>query len=267
MHLTRDQLEFLQHWLEEQVGLVIESDQAFFVASRLYPVIARRGWNDYSPLIVKLKDPAEFMLAREVIESLLTHETSFFRDAHYFDELVSRTLPRIIDRRKGDRQIAIWCAACSTGQEAYSIATLLRERFAEQLRGWQVEILATDLSHRAIQQARTGRYTDVEVHRGLSEGRIAQHFRRDGIHWEIDDRLKQTIRFHQINLKGAWPPISTMDLILLRNVLVYMHSSTRERILKRMQQVLHSEGNLMLGSSESMTSPSFPMVNVRPVLG
>ena len=266
MHLTRDQLEFLQHWLEEQVGLVIESDQAFFVASRLSPVIVRLGWNDYGPLITKLKDPAEFMLAQEVIESLLTHETSFFRDAHYFDELVCRTLPHIIDRRKGDRRIAIWCTACSTGQEAYSIAMLLRERFAEQLRGWQVEILATDLSTRAIQQARAGRYTDVEVRRGLSEGRIAQHFRRDGIRWNIDDRLKQMIQFHQVNLKGAWPPISTMDLILLRNVLVYMHPSTRERILKRMQQTLHSDGHLMLGSSESTPVAGIPTVSIRSVI-
>ena len=97
MHLTADQFEYLKVWLEAEIGLVIESDQAFFVASRLYPLITRYGWNDYAPLIARLKDRTEYSLAQDVIESLLTHETSFFRDAHYFDELVSRTLPRIID--------------------------------------------------------------------------------------------------------------------------------------------------------------------------
>lgn len=265
MYLTTDQLQFLQYWLEEQVGLVIESDQAFFVASRLHPVIGRHQWNDFGPLITALKDRTHFMLAQEVIESLLTHETSFFRDAHYFDELVTRTLPGIIARRTAERRIAIWCAACSTGQEAYSIAMLLHERFAERLQGWQIEILATDVSSRAIQQAQSGKYTDVEVHRGLTEARIGQHFRRDGNCWNINDRLKRMIQFHQINLKGAWPPISSMDLILVRNVLVYMNPSTRERILQRMRQVLHSDGNLMLGSSESMSVPGIPTVSIRPV--
>ena len=127
MHLTADQFEYLKVWLEAEIGLVIESDQAFFVASRLYPLITRYGWNNYAPLIARLKDRTEYSLAQDVIESLLTHETSFFRDAHYFDELVSRTLPRIIERRASERRLAIWCAACSTGQEAYSIAMVLDE--------------------------------------------------------------------------------------------------------------------------------------------
>ena len=266
MHLTADQFEYLKVWLEAEIGLVIESDQAFFVASRLYPLITRYGWNDYAPLIARLKDRTEYSLAQDVIESLLTHETSFFRDAHYFDELVSRTLPRIIERRASERRLAIWCAACSTGQEAYSIAMLLRERFSEQLRGWHVEILATDLSNRAIQQARAGMYTEVEVRRGLSDARVVLHFRQDGIHWKIDDRLKQMIQFQQVNLKGNWPPIPMMDLILVRNVLVYMHPSTRERILKRMQQALHSAGHLMLGCSESMPVSGISTVSARSVI-
>lgn len=250
MTLSADQFEFVRRLLEEQVGMALEADQEIFVARRLLPVAQRHGWSGLEPLISHLHNDNDRLLAQEVVESLVTHETSFFRDPHYFDELTERVLPRLIARRATERRLVIWCAACSTGQEAYSVAMIFRERFAEQLRDWNVELVATDVSARALEQAQSGRYSDVEVRRGLSEARLAQHFRRESSGWRIDDRLQQMVRFHQTNLTGTWPQFTTLDLVLLRNVLIYMNPATRQSILARMQRALHPDGYLMLGSTE-----------------
>lgn len=196
----------------------------------------------------------------------MTHETSFFRDPHYFDELAERVLPRLIASRAKERRLAIWCAACSTGQEAFSIAMILRERFSDQLRDWQVELLATDVSSRALEQAQSGRFSDVEARRGLSEVRLAQHFRRDQFGWLIDDRLRQMVRFQRLNLLTASPESSPVDLILLRNVLIYMTPSARQTMLSRAKQSLHSDGHLMLGSTESSGGDGLAIPTIRPVV-
>ena len=262
--LDKTGFAFICQLLGQQAGIVIEADQDQFVACRLLPVAQKHGFDSLDPLIAQIRNRSERHLIKDVIESLVTHETSFFRDAHYFDELTERILPRLIARRTPERRLSIWCAACSTGQEAYSVAMILRERFAQQLDNWHIELLATDLSEISLKQAQSGRYSDVEVRRGLSAPRLAQHFRQDGDGWQIDDRLKKMVRFQQLNLTTVWPPFPTMDLILLRNVLVYMNPVTREKILTRMQRVLHSEGSLILGSSESSSIPDARFATVRP---
>jgi chemotaxis protein methyltransferase CheR len=264
--LDTNSFAFICQLLEDQAGIAIEADQDKFVACRLLPVAQKHGFDSLEPMISQLRNRGDRRLIQEVIESLVTHETSFFRDAHYFDELTERILPRLIARRAPERRLSIWCAACSTGQEAYSVAMILRERFAQQLNDWQVELLATDLSEISLKQAMVGRYSDVEVRRGLSAPRLTQHFRQDGDGWQIDDRLKRMVRFQQLNLTAVWPPFPTMDLILLRNVLVYMNPATREKILSRMQRALHPEGCLILGSSESSNIPDPRFATVRPGL-
>ncbi len=262
--LDKNGFAFICQFLEQQAGIAIEADQDQFVACRLLPVAQKHGFDSLESMIVQLQNRRERHLIQDVIESLITHETSFFRDAHYFDELTERILPRLIARRTSERRLSIWCAACSTGQEAYSVAMILRERFAQQLNDWHIELLATDLSEISLQQAQTGRFTEVEVRRGLSVPRLTQHFRQDGDGWQIDDRLKRMVRFEQLNLTNVWPPFSSMDLILLRNVLVYMSPATRQKILTRMQRVLHSDGCLILGSSESSSIPDARFATVRP---
>ena len=262
--LDNNSFAFICQLVEEQAGIAIEADQDQFVACRLHPVAQKHGFDSLEPMVAQLRNRSERHLIQDVIESLVTHETSFFRDAHYFDELTERILPRLIARRTPGRRLSIWCAACSTGQEAYSVAMILRERFAQQLNDWHIKLLATDLSEISLQQARSGRYTDVEVRRGLSPARLTQHFRKDGDGWQIDDRLKRIVLFQQLNLTSVWPPFPQMDLVLLRNVLVYMSPATREKILTRMQRVLHPDGCLILGSSESSSIPDARFATVRP---
>jgi chemotaxis protein methyltransferase CheR len=250
MTLSADQFDFVRRLLEAQVGISLEADQRMFVAHRLLPITRQHGWTRLDPLLARLRDQNDRMLTQQVIESLVTHETAFFRDAHYFDELAERVLPQLISHRARERRLAIWCAACSTGQEAYSVSMILRERFAEQLRGWNVELLATDVSSRALDQARSGRYSAVEVRRGLSAERLARHFRRESSVWRIDDRLRQMVRLQQLNLLNDSPEVSAIDLVLLRNVLIYMTPAAQQTVLTRLQHTLHPEGTIMLGSTE-----------------
>jgi chemotaxis protein methyltransferase CheR len=249
--------------LEEHAGVALSADQDRFVAGRLHPVALRNGLAGLEPLVSRMRDRSDRNLMREVVESLVTHETSFFRDSHYFDELADRVLPQLIARHAAERRLSIWCAACSTGQEPYSIAMLLRERFAHQLSDWNVDLLATDLSAAALQQAKSGCYSDVEVRRGVSDVRLSQHFRRAETGWQIDDRLKQSVRFQQLNLLSTWPVMAAVDLILVRNVLVYMNPTTRQAVLNRMRQTLHPDGYLMLGCSESASIPNLQIVTGR----
>ena len=250
MTITTEQFEFIRRLMEEQVGLLLDPTQNLFVASRLLTVARRHGWDQLDPFFAHLQRDNDRAFVQELTESLLTHETSFFRDSHYFEKLTEQVLPQLIARRSNERRLSIWCAACSTGQEAYSLAMILRERFREQLRGWQVELLATDVSTRAIELARAGIYSEVEVRRGLSEIRLSQHFRRQQSGWLINEELRQLIRFQQMNLIGSWSQISAPDLVLLRNVLIYMSPLSRQSILSRMERIVPADGVLMLGSTE-----------------
>lgn len=263
MMLQPDEFAYIQNLMAENAGISLEADQDQFVVGRLQAVAARFGLKQPSLLIARMRDHNDRIVMQQVVESLVTHETSFFRDPHFYDEIAERLLPELIAGRNAERRLSIWCAACSTGQEPYSIAMILRERFAAQLDGWQVEIFASDLSAAALQQARSGAYSDVEIRRGLSEARLAVHFRKSPAGWQIDDRLRKSVQFQQVNLMGTWPAFPPIDLILLRNVLVYMTPSTRQTILTRMQRCLRANGWLMLGSSETANIPNLRIANVR----
>lgn len=251
MYLTAEQFDFLRRLLEEQVGMALEADQQLFAASRLQPVARRYGWASLDPLMTKLRNPAERLLIQEAIEALLTHETSFFRDPHYFDDLADRILPGLIARRADARRLKLWCAACSTGQEPYSLAMLLKERFADRLREWQIELLATDVSVQAITQAQNGHYSEVELRRGLSDVRVHSHGRRTQQGWQIADSLRHSVRFQRLNLLNGSPEGGPFDLVLLRNVLIYMSPESRRTVVARIQRSLANDGHLLLGSTES----------------
>lgn len=251
MCLTAEQFDFLCQLVEEQVGLALEPDQQLFAAGRLQPVATRHGWESLEPLMAKLRNPAERSLIQDAIESLLTHETSFFRDPHHFDDLADRILPSLIAQRRPERRLKIWCAACSTGQEPYSLAILLKERFVEQLRDWQIDLLATDVSSRAITRAQLGQYTEVESRRGLSDHRLHTHGQRSPQGWQIAEPLRQSVRFERRNLLTSALDSSSYDLILLRNVLIYMTPKARHTVAARIRSSLAPDGHLLLGSTES----------------
>jgi chemotaxis protein methyltransferase CheR len=177
-------------------------------------------------------------------------ETSFFRDDRPFVDLRETVLPELIRRRAGERKLHLWCAACSTGQEPYSLALLLREHFPE-LQGWTIRLLASDLSSDALKRARLGWYSALEVGRGVPPEMLARCFRPVDDGWQVIDEVRRMVEFLPLNLIESWPVLPLLDLVLLRNVLIYFDLATKQQVLTRVRAVLRPDGYLMLGGAET----------------
>jgi chemotaxis protein methyltransferase CheR len=230
-----------------------EPGKEYLVASRLQELALAEGFESSGALVNALRgDPPEALL-RRVVEAMLITETHFFRDEHPFEALQRFVFPSLIRARSTARTLRIWSAASSSGQEPYSVAMVLRRHFP-LLGDWRVEILASDLSKAMLQRARAGRYSPFEVSRGLSPEYLAAFLRQDGEMWRVSDEIGRMVEFRQISLHETWPGLPPMDVILLRNALMYFDLGTRREILGRLRRVLRPDGFLFLGAAESAAS-------------
>jgi chemotaxis protein methyltransferase CheR len=185
-----------------------------------------------------------------VVEAMTTNETTFFRDVYPFDALRDQLIPELMQRRAAQRQLVIWSGACSTGQEPYTIAMLLREHFPA-LTAWQVRILATDLSSEVLDRAKTGRYSQAEVNRGLPATFLVKYFRKHGVEWQIVDEIRRMVEFSELNLNEAWSRVPPCDLVFMRNVLIYFDVETKRTILGKLRRVIRPDGYHFLGGAET----------------
>jgi chemotaxis protein methyltransferase CheR len=181
---------------------------------------------------------------------MTTNETSFYRDAHPFEALRATIIPEMMRLQARLRTLNIWSAACSTGQEAYSIAMLLRETFPD-LASWKVQILGTDLSDDVLEKARAARFSQIEMNRGLPATLLAKYFRREGMQWELAEHVRSMASFCKLNLIERWPPMPPMDVVFLRNVLIYFSPETKKAILEKVRSVMAPHGVLFLGAAET----------------
>jgi chemotaxis protein methyltransferase CheR len=177
------------------------------------------------------------------------NETSFFRDVRTFETIRNVLLPRMIEARRAQRTLRIWSAACSTGQEAASIAMLLSDRFPE-VKDWDVRIIGTDIADNVLERAQKGRYRRNEINRGLPARLLLKYFTRYGDEWELDERLRRLCEFTHINLCAPLPVLPQFDLVLLRNVLLYFSPQDRTCVLNAAHRLLASDGYLVLGAAE-----------------
>jgi chemotaxis protein methyltransferase CheR len=247
--LATSDFDFISALVREHAAIVLEPGKEYLVQSRLQPLAQELGLRDIGALVSRLKR-GEPVLAMKVVEAMATHETSFFRDMHPFDVLRDVVLPELIEARAPQRSLRIWSAAASTGQEAYSIAITLREHFAE-LANWNVSILATDLSSAVLERAREGRYSQIEVNRGLPAPMLLRYFDRDGAGWRARPEIRQMVEFRALNLVRPWPVLGRVDLIFLRNVLIYFDVPTKCAVLANVRKVMATDGYLFLGSAET----------------
>jgi chemotaxis protein methyltransferase CheR len=248
--VTPENFQFVVKLVREQCGLALEPGKEYLVASRLAPLAQRRQAANVDRLIETVRGGGANGLVTEIVEALVTTETSFFRDLHPFESLKKTILPELIERRRAQRQLNIWCAASSSGQEPYSVAILLHEYFPE-LSTWRVNLTATDISHEMLERSRAGRYSQLEVNRGLPTPLLLKWFRQEGASWCIDDRLRRSVVFSPINLAQPWPAMPTWDLVFLRNVMIYFHDDVKRSILDRVARVLGRDGYLLLGGAET----------------
>ena len=241
--------------LLERSAIALDDGKQYLVESRLTPLVRRLKLNSIGELIAQLRVPSGNGLERQIVEAMVTTETSFFRDHRPFEDLRQTILPCLIDKRRSERTLNIWCAASSTGQEPYSVAILLREHFPE-LAGWKVGLLASDLSREALARSRLGRFKQIEVNRGLPAALLVKYFVQDRTEWELRSDVRDQVEFLEFNLAGPWPKLPPMDLVLLRNVMIYFNSETKKNILARLARVLRPDGYLLLGGAETTFSLS-----------
>ncbi len=238
--------------LEARTGQHLTESRRWRVNSALAGIFRQHGISNVDQLVCLLADPQAGDLAQDVVEALLNNETYFFRDKPTFDQLPGEILPELAQRRKDVRRLSIWSAGCSTGQEAYSLAMLFAEQ-AERWEGWTIDIIGTDVSHRAVQMARGGLYTQFEVQRGLGVTQMLRHFDETPHGWQVRDDVRQKVRFAQGNLLTAPHPARLpFDLVLCRNVLLYFDRQVRQEAFDRLARAVMHDGFLMLGAGETV---------------
>jgi chemotaxis protein methyltransferase CheR len=234
--------------LAESANLIDPSRNALF-ETRLTPIARMAGASSLEDFVGILRGDRTPQLHRAVAEAMTINETSFFRDGKPYEVLREAILPDIIQRNREQRRLRIWSAACSTGQEAYSLAMLLCENFPE-LGTWDVKIIGTDISTQVIEYARRGRYRRLEVNRGLPARMLVKYLVRDGDEWEVSPKLRPLCDFQYANLCATLPKLPVFDLIMLRNVLLYFPQQDRSCVFSDVYRHMAPYGYLMLGAAE-----------------
>jgi chemotaxis protein methyltransferase CheR len=249
MTVATEDFDFFRAWLRERSAIVLEPGKEYLVDTRLAPVAQKAGLASVADLIQRLRRGSA-ALEVSVVEALTTNETSFFRDWKPFEALRLKLVPEAMVRRAAERRLDLWSAACSSGQEAYSLAMMLRDTFPD-LAGWTVTLHCTDLSREMVERTRAGRYSQLEVNRGLPAPMLVKHFHQEQGVWVVQPALRALVKAQTMNLAAPWPVLPPMDLVLLRNVLIYFDIPTRRGILEKARRQLAPGGALFLGSAET----------------
>jgi len=261
--------EFLKEFLKNRSGIVLSADKLYLVESRLTPVARDLGMAGIDELIGELKKTLDESLKTKVTDAMTTNESFFFRDQSPFDNLRDHVLPPMIAARKakGQNRLRIWSAACSSGQEPYTIAMMLLEN-QDKFGDMKFEILATDLSTEIVDKAKDGAYSQFEVQRGLPIQLLVKYFTQTESAWQISDDIRNMVRFQTFNLLDSYGVLGKFDIIFCRNVLIYFDQDTKGAILSRMADISPPDGALFLGGAESVigiSSDYQPVSGVRGV--
>ncbi len=263
MSINQQDFTYVQTLVRQKAGIIIDDGKEYLIELRLKPVAIKNGYENVSGLVQKLKEHSRHNGTHEqVIEALTTNETSFFRDLHPFEVFKNVIVPELIEKNAATRTLKIWSAACSTGQEPYTIAMILRDSFP-QLAHWNVSILATDLAGKVLDKARSGVFSQLEVNRGLPALMMVKYFDKQGDSWIIKEPLRKMIVFRQLNLLEHWSGMHTMDIIFIRNVLIYFDVEAKRSILKKVRELMKNDSFLLLGSTESLINVTTDFNNVR----
>lgn len=247
--------ELIRRHLADRAGIDLPRDRAYLVKSRLAPVARKWSFGGLDDLAEAVRLRTDKALLADVVEALLIKETYFFRDSRPFLQFRDLVLPHLLQQNHKSCSLRIWCAGCSSGQEAYSLAMLLRDR-ERDLAGWEVQILGTDLSAEVLVRARDGIYNQLEVQRGLPITYLIRDFSQDDGRWRVSDALRQIVEFRPFNLLEDYSHLGRFDMVLCRNVLPHFGRELQKSVLERMTGRLNDEGFLVLGLDEPATSLS-----------
>lgn len=245
----KDDYAYLRQLVLEHSHNVLDPSRDYLLDAKLARLIRKHGWNDLRELVKTLRRTRDKQLETAVADAMTVNETSFFRDNRPFEIIRTRLLPELIHARQKTRELRLWSAACSTGQEPYSLAMLIRENF--HLGGWKIRVEGTDYCKEMIEQAKAATYERIEVNRGLPALYLAKYFERSGERWIVKPEIRSMCEFRQLNLgKLPLPLDERYDVILLRNVMLYFGQNLRRRLIAEVQRLLAPDGMLLLGATE-----------------
>ncbi len=259
--MNSQDFDFLVSMLKKRSGHVLSADKGYLLDSRLGPIARKENFASVEALVAAMRTRNDERLNAMVTEAMTTNETFFFRDRTPFDLFKSEVIPHLTANRRPGSKLKIWCAAASTGQEPYSLAMILREE-AARMKGMASSILATDISDKVLQKAKTGLYSQFEVQRGLPVQLMVKYFEKVDDLWRIDPSLQQHITFKKYNLLDSFRALGQFDVVFCRNVLIYFDQETKTDILNRLAQCMAPDGFLFLGAAETVMGLSDAFVPV-----
>ena len=251
MSLEPAAFDYIRTLVRQRSAIVLDHEKVYLVETRLAPLAQREGLPSINHLVAKMRSSAENGLHRKVVEAMATNETYFFRDLRPFEALRQVVLPALVNSPSGHGRVNIWCGACSSGQEPYSVALLVQEHFPALAHG-RLRIIASDMSEDMLERARKGRYNQMEVNRGLPARLLVKYFGKQDQDWTISESVRRMVEFRELNLIGVWPELPTLDVVMLRNVLIYFDQATKKNILTKIRQHLRPGGYLFLGGAETV---------------
>jgi chemotaxis protein methyltransferase CheR len=243
-----EHISYLQKYVYAGSGIVLDTEKQYLMETRLAPILRERGLASLYELCEILRSTQPSPLHAQVVEAMTTNETYFFREPAHYDALRKTILPELMEMRSGTRKLTCWSAAASTGQEAYSLAMLFLEI---GLDGWNIDILGTDLCSRVLKQAESGRFSQLEVNRGLPVAMLLKYFRRAGLEWELKEEVRRIVRFRSFDLRAGMHSLGPFDVVFCRNVLIYFDQATKRRILEEIHGSLFRGGYLLVGTTEA----------------
>jgi chemotaxis protein methyltransferase CheR len=249
MACTESDYAYLREVVLQQSSNLIDPSRNMLFDTRLTSVARQAGASNLKQLVDILRSRQPTQLHRAVAEAMTVNETSFFRDIKPFDLLHRSIIPSLIERRAAERHLRIWSAASSTGQEAFSIAMLLKDKFPE-LSGWDIQIVGTDISRQVVEYAQRGRYRRLEVNRGLPAAMLLRFMTRDEEEWEVSELLRSMCSFYCANLCEPLAVLPQFDIVLLRNVLLYFSPQDRSNVFRAVRSHMAHDSYLLLGNAE-----------------
>ena len=258
LKITPSELKVFAAYIKDISGIALDQSKAYLLETRLGNLAQELGCTSFSEFYFKAKADATLKVARQIIDAITTKETMWFRDASPFELLRHKILPELIDRRflkptgTVKKGVKIWSAACSTGQEVYSLAIIIKELLPD-LAKFNINILATDISDEALARASYGQYNQFEIERGLPRDKMERYFVKNGQNtWKIKDEPRSLATFRRHSLLESFTPLGTFDLILCRNVAIYFSLEDKAKLFQKIAQILEPDGYLIIGSTESL---------------
>jgi chemotaxis protein methyltransferase CheR len=249
MTLASTSFDWVRDLVHRESAIVLQPGKEYLVEARLLPIARQMGLPDVGKLVETVRQRPGPEDTRRIVEALTTNETSWFRDGDPFTALTSTVLPELLAARGPADRLRIWSAACSSGQEPYTIAMLLEDALPNAAA--RVSITATDLSRAMVERTRAGRFSQLEVNRGLPAPMLVRHFTRVGNEWEVAPALRRMITATPCNLAAPLPRMGPFDVVYLRNVLIYFDLPTKQTILRRVRELMRPDGWLFLGAAET----------------